>query len=69
MNNGTIVFQKYNTITLSAADKIDSFLKQCPVFQTAFLIGGPADIFVNELTDQVQFELPFHNESYILCFI
>lgn len=54
MNNSVIVFQKYNTI-LSAADKIDSFLKQCPVFQTAFLIGGPADIFVNELTDQVQF--------------
>ncbi|KAK7312489.1 hypothetical protein VNO77_36384 [Canavalia gladiata] len=36
------------------ADKIDSFLKQCPVFPTAFLIGGPADIFVTELTDQLQ---------------
>ncbi|XP_004505881.1 uncharacterized protein [Cicer arietinum] len=38
----------------NSADKIDSFLKQCPVFQTAFLIGAPADIFVNELTDQLQ---------------
>ncbi|KAG4974041.1 hypothetical protein JHK87_030862 [Glycine soja] len=36
------------------ADKIDSFLKQCPAFPTAFLIGGPADIFVTELTDQLQ---------------
>lgn len=36
------------------ADKIDSFLKQCPPFPTAFLIGGPADIFVTELTDQLQ---------------
>ncbi|KAJ1381812.1 hypothetical protein SESBI_44820 [Sesbania bispinosa] len=38
----------------NSADKIDSFLKQCPVFQTAFLVGGPADIFVTELTDQLQ---------------
>ncbi|CAJ1933078.1 unnamed protein product [Sphenostylis stenocarpa] len=36
------------------ADKIDSFLKQCPAFPTAFLIGGSADIFVTELTDQLQ---------------
>ncbi|RDX93455.1 hypothetical protein CR513_24283 [Mucuna pruriens] len=36
------------------AEKIDSFLKQCPVFPTAFLVGGPADIFVTELTDQLQ---------------
>ncbi|CAL0329130.1 unnamed protein product [Lupinus luteus] len=38
----------------NSADKMDSFLKQCPVFPTAFLIGGPADIFVTELTDQLQ---------------
>ncbi|CAI8616550.1 unnamed protein product [Vicia faba] len=38
----------------NSAGKIDSFLKQCPVFQTAFLVGSPADIFVNELTDQLQ---------------
>ncbi|AES88854.1 hypothetical protein MtrunA17_Chr4g0031101 [Medicago truncatula] len=38
----------------NSAGKVDSFLKQCPVFQTAFLVGGPADIFVNELTDQLQ---------------
>ncbi|RYR23146.1 hypothetical protein Ahy_B03g068406 isoform B [Arachis hypogaea] len=35
-------------------DKVDNFLKQCPNFPTAFLIGGPADIFVTELTDQLQ---------------
>ncbi|CAJ2678812.1 unnamed protein product [Trifolium pratense] len=38
----------------NSAGKVDSFLKQCPVFQTAFLVGGPADIFVSELTDQLQ---------------
>ncbi|KAH1220379.1 hypothetical protein GmHk_12G034044 [Glycine max] len=36
------------------ADKIDGFLKQCPAFPTAFLVGGPADILVTELTDQLQ---------------
>ncbi|XP_020214532.1 uncharacterized protein LOC109798611 [Cajanus cajan] len=41
-------------IFYNKADKIDSFLKQCPAFPTAFLIGGPADIFVTELTDQLQ---------------
>ncbi|KAI4322159.1 hypothetical protein L6164_021879 [Bauhinia variegata] len=35
-------------------EKIESFLKQCPVFPNAFLLGGPADIFVIELTDQLQ---------------
>ncbi|KAL4389188.1 hypothetical protein AHAS_Ahas03G0020100 [Arachis hypogaea] len=38
----------------NSADKVDNFLKQCPNFPTAFLIGGPADIFVTELTDQLQ---------------
>lgn len=38
----------------NSAHKMDSFLKQCPAFPTAFLIGGPADIFVTELTDQLQ---------------
>lgn len=38
----------------NSADKIDCFLKQCPAFPTAFLIGGSADIFVTELTDQLQ---------------
>ncbi|XP_061373219.1 uncharacterized protein LOC133315583 [Gastrolobium bilobum] len=37
----------------NSADKIDSFLKQCPVFPTAFFVGSPADIFVTELTDQL----------------
>ncbi|KAK1398555.1 K-stimulated pyrophosphate-energized sodium pump protein [Heracleum sosnowskyi] len=34
-------------------DKIESFLKKFPEFPNAFLIGGPADIFVIELTDQL----------------
>ncbi|THG09755.1 hypothetical protein TEA_019720 [Camellia sinensis var. sinensis] len=37
-----------------AADKLESFLKQFPDFPTAFFVGGPADIFVIELTDQLQ---------------
>ncbi|MCI32457.1 hypothetical protein A2U01_0053671, partial [Trifolium medium] len=44
----------------NSAGKVDSFLKQCPVFQTAFLVGGPADIFVSELTDQVHLNHLFH---------
>ncbi|KAL7264525.1 hypothetical protein ACSBR1_002474 [Camellia fascicularis] len=38
----------------SLADKLESFLKQFPDFPTAFFVGGPADIFVIELTDQLQ---------------
>ncbi|KAL4340936.1 hypothetical protein GQ457_08G027350 [Hibiscus cannabinus] len=34
-------------------DKIDSFVKQCHAFPNAFLVGGPGDILVIELTDQV----------------
>jgi len=36
------------------ADKLDSFLKHFPDFPTAFFLGGPADIFVIEVTDQLQ---------------
>ncbi|XP_042475196.1 uncharacterized protein LOC122057230 isoform X2 [Macadamia integrifolia] len=35
-------------------DKLEIFFKQFPVFPNAFLVGGPADIFVIELTDQLQ---------------
>ncbi|XP_010260104.1 PREDICTED: uncharacterized protein LOC104599316 isoform X2 [Nelumbo nucifera] len=35
-------------------DKLETLLKQFPVFPNAFLVGGPADIFVIELTDQLQ---------------
>lgn len=37
-----------------SADKLDSFLKHFPDFPTAFFVGGPADIFVIEVTDQVR---------------
>ncbi|KAF7823587.1 plant/mmn10-180 protein [Senna tora] len=37
----------------NSADKMDSFLKNCPAFPNAFLVGGPADIFITELTDQL----------------
>lgn len=43
----------HNIFFLLAADKLESFLKQCPDFPNAILVGGPADIFVTELTDQV----------------
>ncbi|KAJ3693682.1 hypothetical protein LUZ60_009162 [Juncus effusus] len=33
---------------------LENFLKQFPQFPNAFLIGGPADYFVIELTDQLQ---------------
>ncbi|XP_039043520.1 uncharacterized protein LOC120182693 [Hibiscus syriacus] len=33
---------------------IESIVKQCPAFPNAFLVGGPADIVVIELTDQLQ---------------
>ncbi|KAI4385538.1 hypothetical protein MLD38_003552 [Melastoma candidum] len=35
-------------------DKLERFLKHCPVFPNAFLVGGPSDIFVTELSDQIQ---------------
>ncbi|PNT56392.2 hypothetical protein POPTR_001G237000v4 [Populus trichocarpa] len=38
----------------NSVDKIDSFLKQFPIFPNAFLVGGPADFFVIELADQLQ---------------
>ncbi|XP_074298122.1 uncharacterized protein LOC141628937 [Silene latifolia] len=38
----------------NAVDGLDSFLNHFPAFPTSFLVGGPADIFVIELTDQLQ---------------
>ncbi|KAJ9548293.1 hypothetical protein OSB04_020836 [Centaurea solstitialis] len=35
-------------------EKLQSFFKHFPEFPNAFLVGGPADIFVIELTDQLQ---------------
>ncbi|XP_031384537.1 uncharacterized protein LOC116198507 isoform X2 [Punica granatum] len=38
----------------NSGDKLDTFLKHCPTFPNAFLIGGPTDFFVTELADQLQ---------------
>ncbi|XP_076958685.1 uncharacterized protein LOC143634516 isoform X2 [Bidens hawaiensis] len=35
-------------------EKLESFFQNFPEFPNAFLIGGPADTFVIELTDQLQ---------------
>ncbi|XP_020523955.1 uncharacterized protein LOC18435955 isoform X2 [Amborella trichopoda] len=35
-------------------DKLDEFLFHFPNFPNAFLVGGPADVFVIEFTDQLQ---------------
>nr|DAD25884.1 TPA_asm: hypothetical protein HUJ06_027352 [Nelumbo nucifera] len=35
-------------------NKLEALLNQFPIFPNAFLVGGPADIFVIELTDQLQ---------------
>lgn len=35
-------------------DKLESFFQHFPEFPNAFLVGGPADVFVIELTDQVR---------------
>lgn len=35
-------------------DKLESFLTEFPIFPNSFLAGGPADIFVIELADQLQ---------------
>ncbi|XP_068668803.1 uncharacterized protein [Aristolochia californica] len=35
-------------------DKLESFLKHFPVFPNTLFVGGPSDIFVIELTDQLQ---------------
>ncbi|KAG0473669.1 hypothetical protein HPP92_015526 [Vanilla planifolia] len=35
-------------------DKLKDFLKHFPTSSNAFLVGGPGDIFVIELTDQLQ---------------
>ncbi|XVF05543.1 hypothetical protein REPUB_Repub05bG0181100 [Reevesia pubescens] len=37
----------------NSVEKLESFLKQCPAFPNTFLIGGPADILVIELADQL----------------
>lgn len=38
----------------NSVDKLESFLKQFPVFPNAFLVGGSADFFVIEVADQLQ---------------
>ncbi|XVF20098.1 hypothetical protein REPUB_Repub11eG0168800 [Reevesia pubescens] len=38
----------------NSVEKLESFLKRCPTFPNAFLVGGPADILVIELADQLQ---------------
>lgn len=38
---------------LLSDDSLEIFLKNFPTYPNAFLVGGPADIFVIELTDQV----------------
>ncbi|EOA13883.1 hypothetical protein CARUB_v10026986mg [Capsella rubella] len=38
----------------NSVDKLDSFLRNFPEFSNAFLIGGPGDFLVIELTDQLQ---------------
>ncbi|KAA8549242.1 hypothetical protein F0562_000926 [Nyssa sinensis] len=35
-------------------DELESFLKQFPDFPNTFLVGGPADVFIIELSDQLQ---------------
>ncbi|KAL3850692.1 hypothetical protein ACJIZ3_012574 [Penstemon smallii] len=38
----------------NSVDKLESFLRHFPEFPNAFLIGGASDIFVIELSDQLQ---------------
>ncbi|XP_074267851.1 uncharacterized protein LOC141591434 [Silene latifolia] len=38
----------------NAVDQLEGFLNHFPAFPTSFLVGGPADIFVTELADQLQ---------------
>ncbi|XWS28864.1 hypothetical protein CRYUN_Cryun25bG0108200 [Craigia yunnanensis] len=42
------------TFFYNSVEKLESFLKHCPAFPNAFQVGGPADILVIELTDQLQ---------------
>lgn len=55
-------------LNLFAADRLGSFLRQFPDFPNAFLIGGPADIFVTELADQVREQDLQHPHSLFLHF-
>ncbi|CAM8898675.1 unnamed protein product [Rhodiola kirilowii] len=38
----------------NSVDKLESFLEHCPVFPNSILVGGPSDIFVIEVSDQLQ---------------
>ncbi|KAL5581051.1 hypothetical protein UlMin_013493 [Ulmus minor] len=38
----------------NSVDKLQSFLEHFPAFPNGFLVGGPADFFVIELSDQLQ---------------
>ena len=40
--------------SILAVDNLESFLRQFPSFPNALLVGGPADTFVIELSDQVR---------------
>ncbi|GAB2235050.1 hypothetical protein Droror1_Dr00004328 [Drosera rotundifolia] len=37
-----------------SGEKLDSFLNKFPTFPNSFLVGSPADVFVIELSDQLQ---------------
>ena len=52
---------------LFAADKLESFLKQFPDMPNAFLIGGPADVFVTEIADLVRDDVVFVYPSWQLA--
>lgn len=41
-------------------EMLETFIKHFPAFPNAFLIGGPADVFVIEVTDQVSFLPQYH---------
>ncbi|EOY34108.1 Uncharacterized protein TCM_041882 isoform 4 [Theobroma cacao] len=57
--NFALLFHKWLLLSrfiffYNSVEKLESFFKQCPAFPNAFLIGGPADILVIELADQLQ---------------
>ncbi|XP_039031143.1 uncharacterized protein LOC120165770 isoform X1 [Hibiscus syriacus] len=53
-NNVHINGYSFYDVLLYAVEKLKSFIKLCPTFPNASMVGGPADILIIELADQLQ---------------
>ena len=54
----------FGVLYLGEAEVIHNFLMHFPTYPNSFLVGGPADYFVIELTDMVHMRNPNISNKY-----